>query len=65
MKLLLSAFLLSLSASSFASCLVELNGANANPFIENTYRESLREYNKYKRTNNIQYGKYEIVGYSN
>ena len=61
MKLLLSAFLLSLSASSFASCLVELSGTNTNPFIENSCREALRECNKYKRTNNIQYGRCEVL----
>jgi hypothetical protein len=61
MKLLISAILLSMSASSFADCLVELSGTNTNPFIENSCREALRECNKYKRTNNIQYGKCETI----
>lgn len=61
MKLLISAILLSMSASSFAGCLVELTGTNTNPFIENSCRDALRECNLYKRTNNIQYGKCETI----
>jgi glutaredoxin-related protein len=61
MKLLLSAFLLSVSASSFASCLVELSGTSTNPFIENSCRDALRECNRYKRSSNIQYGSCSIV----
>jgi hypothetical protein len=40
---------------------VELSGTNANSFIENSCRDALRECNKYKRTNNIPYGRCEVI----
>lgn len=61
MKLLISAIMLSLSASSFAGCLVELSGVNTSPFSGNSCRDALRECNKFKRQNGMSHARCQII----